>query len=281
MSVWFVTGASRGLGAEIVRAALARGHRVAATARDADTVRTAFPGAGDRLLAVAADVTDHAQVQAAADAAAARFGSIDVLVNNAGHGLLGAVEEVTDTAARALFDVNFFGVLAVQRAVLPHLRARRAGRVFNISSVGGFAGAAGWGLYAASKFALEGMSESLREELAPLGIAVTIVEPGGFRTDFLDASSLYVEPGELKDYAPSAGQTRTVPGLYNHEQAGDPAKLAEVLVDVAEAEDPPLRLQLGRDCVERVIEKLDQVRRDLDTWRSLAESTDHADANAA
>jgi NAD(P)-dependent dehydrogenase (short-subunit alcohol dehydrogenase family) len=278
MSVWFVTGASRGLGAAMVGEALARGHRVAATARDAGSVRAAFPDAAeDVLLAARLDVADEGSVRAAVDAALERFGRIDVLVNNAGHGMLGAVEEVADEAVREVFDTNVFGLLRVLRAVLPTLRAQRSGHVVNMSSVGGFTGAPGWGLYAASKFAVEGLSESLRAELEPLGIAVTIVEPGGFRTDFLDGSSLRVEPTAIADYAPSAGATREVPGQYNGAQRGDPAKLAAAVADLTEAADPPLRLQLGADCVERVEEKLDEVRHELDRWRAVALSTDHAD----
>jgi NAD(P)-dependent dehydrogenase (short-subunit alcohol dehydrogenase family) len=276
MSVWFVTGASRGFGAEIVREALARGHQVAATARDPEAVRRAFPEAGEALFATALDVTDEQSITAAVEAVAARFGRIDVLVNNAGRGLFGAVEEVSDAAARSVFDINFFGVLSVQRAILPTLRAQRSGHILNISSVAGMDGAPGAGLYAATKFALEGMSESLSRELAPLGVKVTIVEPGGFRTDFLDESSLHVEPTVIDDYATTSGLTRQVPEKYNHAQQGDPTKLAAILADLTEAPEPPLRLQLGSDCVERVEDKLTTARRELDQWRTVAISTDYA-----
>nr|WP_046501236.1 oxidoreductase [Streptomyces odonnellii] len=283
MSVWFITGASRGLGAAIAREALARGHQVAATGRDLDALRRTFPDPGDALLPLAADVTDEPSVRAAADAALARFGRIDVLVNNAGRGLIGAAEEVSDEAARAVFDTNFFGVLTTQRAVLPALRAQRSGHVINISSVGGFTGSPGWGMYAATKFALEGMSESLRAELAPLGVRVTVIQPGGFRTDFLDGTSLHTEPHTIDDYATTSGATRDVPASYNHAQRGDPAKAAAAIVDLAElpeGTEPPMRLQLGADCVERVSAKLDQVRKDLDAWRAVAVATDHADQPA-
>lgn len=178
MSVWFVTGASRGLGAEITREALDRGHSVIATARDASAVLLAYPGKPDGLLAVNADVTEPEQLAAAVEAGLAKFGQIDVVVNNAGYGLVGAIEEVSDEAARALFDVNVFGALNTLRATLPTLRAQRSGHVLNIGSVGGFATAPGVGLYGASKFALEGISEALHSELAPLDVRVTIVEPG-------------------------------------------------------------------------------------------------------
>jgi NAD(P)-dependent dehydrogenase (short-subunit alcohol dehydrogenase family) len=274
MSVWFVTGASRGLGAEIVREALAQGHSVVATARDADAVRSAHPDEPAGLLAATADVTSPEQLQAAVDAAIARFGRIDVVVNNAGYGLVGAVEEVSDKAARALFDVNVFGVLNTLRATLPTLREQRSGHVLNISSVGGFATAPGVGLYGATKFALEAISEALHGELTPLGIRVTIVEPGGFRTDFLSGSSLQVEPASIPDYAAGAGPVRESMAANDGRQAGDPAKAAAAILDVTELDQPPLRLQLGADAIARIEAKLDLVRRELDQWRHVALSTD-------
>jgi NAD(P)-dependent dehydrogenase (short-subunit alcohol dehydrogenase family) len=276
-AVWFVTGSSRGLGAATVREALARGYRVAATARDADAVRRAFPDS-DALFAASVDVTDEASIRRAVDATVERFGRIDVLVNNAGRGMVGAVEEVSDAAARGLFDVNVFGVLNTLRAALPVLRANRSGHVINIGSVGGFATAAGIGLYGATKFALEAVSEALHGELAPLGIRVTVVEPGGFRTDFLDRSSLIVEPHVIADYAESAGQVRDVLPTFNRRQAGDPAKAAIAIADLTELADPPLRLQLGAESLERIETKLDLVRRELEQWRHVAVSTDSADA---
>ncbi|MEV6972011.1 oxidoreductase [Kitasatospora sp. NPDC093806] len=273
MGIWFVTGASRGLGAEITREALDRGHSVIATARDAAAVRKAFPHGPDGLLAVIADVTDPAQLAAAVETGLARFGRIDVVVNNAGYGLVGAIEETSDAAARALFDVNVFGVLNTLRATLPTLRAQRSGHVLNIGSVGGFATAPAIGLYGASKFAVEGISEALHGELAPLGVRVTIVEPGGFRTDFLGGSSLRVEPAAIADYAAGAGPVREALARVDGRQPGDPAKAARAVVDVTEAAEPPLRLQLGADAVERVEAKLDHVRSELDRWRHVALST--------
>ncbi|WP_020524652.1 oxidoreductase [Catelliglobosispora koreensis] len=274
MSVWFVTGASRGLGAQIVREALSRGHQVIATARDAASVLKAYPQAPDTLLAVAADVTSQEQLNAAVEAGVAAFGRIDVVVNNAGYGLVGAVEEVSDKAARELFDVNVFGVLNTLRAVLPVLRAQRSGHVLNISSVGGFATAPAVGLYGASKFALEGISEALHGELAPLGVRVTIVEPGGFRTDFLNGSSLQVEPVSIADYAAGAGPVREALSTNDGRQAGDPVKAARAMVDITEVPSPPLRLQLGADAVARIEGKLELVQRELDEWRHVALSTD-------
>lgn len=273
MSVWFVTGASRGLGAEITREALDRGHRVIATARNVSAVLRAHPEQPDGLLAVEADVTEPAQLTAAVEAGLAKFGRIDIVVNNAGYGLVGAVEEVSDKAARDLFDVNVFGVLNTLRATLPTLRAQRSGHVVNIGSVGGFATAPAVGLYGASKFALEGISEALHGELAPLGVRVTIVEPGGFRTDFLNGSSIRVEPASIVDYGAGAGPVREALAGNDGRQPGDPAKAAKAVVDVTEVDEPPLRLQLGADAVERVEAKLDLVRRELDTWRHVALST--------
>jgi len=268
VSVWFVTGASRGLGAEIARVALAAGHEVVATARD----RMAIPAAS---LALALDVTDKAQAAAAVEAAVARFGRIDVLVNNAGHGLLGAVEETSDEEVRAVFETNVFGLLNVTRAVLPVMRHQRAGHVLNMSSVGGFTQGAGWGVYGATKFAVEGLSEALHFELAPLGVHVTVVEPGLFRTDFLDPSSLRLTEAEIGDYAGTAGTMRGGAASWNHSQPGDPAKAAAVLLEVVASPNPPTRIQLGADSVARVEDKLRIVREELATWRARSLSTDH------
>ncbi|MEU3479639.1 oxidoreductase [Streptomyces sp. NPDC033754] len=273
MSVWFVTGASRGLGAEITREALDRGHCVIATARDASAVLRAYPQAPDGLLAVNADVTEPEQLTAAVEAGLAKFGRIDVVANNAGYGLVGAIEEISDKAARALFDVNVFGVLNTLRATLPTLRAQRSGHVLNMGSVGGFVTAPAAGLYGASKFALEGISEALHGELAPLGVRVTIVEPGGFRTDFLSGLSMRVEPASIADYAAGAGPVREALAMNDGRQPGDPVKAAKAIVDITEVAEPPLRLQLGADAIERVEAKLDLVRRELDEWRHVALST--------
>ncbi|MEU2064892.1 oxidoreductase [Streptomyces sp. NPDC013455] len=273
MSVWFVTGASRGLGAEITREALDRGHSVIATARDASAVLKAYPEKPERLLAVSADVTEPEQLTAAVEAGLAEFGRIDVVVNNAGYGLVGTIEETAEEAVRDLFEVNVFGVLNTLRATLPTLRAQRSGHVLNIGSVAGFATAPATGLYGASKFAVEGISEALHGELAPLGIRVTVVEPGGFRTDFLHSSSIKVAPATIDDYADGAGPVREALAANDGRQPGDPEKAARAIVDVTEAAEPPLRLQLGADAVERVEAKLDVVRRELDQWRQVALST--------
>lgn len=266
---------SRGFGLEITRAALAAGHQVVATARKAETVREQFPDAGDALLTVPLDVTDPQSIQAAVDAAVERFGRIDVLVNNAGTGLLAAVEESDDAAVRAVFETNVFGPLAVQRAVLPVLRRQHSGHVINISSIVGFATAPGWGIYASTKFAVEGFTETLHTELAPLGIYVTLVEPGFFRTDFLDPASLHTGPDTIDDYAPTVGAMRAAAASLNHAQPGDPVKAARAIVEMAAAPEPPLRLPLGADTLQAFDAKLDTFRKEMDAWRHVALATDH------
>lgn len=280
MSVWLVTGASRGFGAEIVDKALAAGDQVVATARDTAAIVERFPDAGERLLSVSVDVTDEALIAEAVSAAVAAFGRIDVVVNNAGRGLLGAVEEASDEAARAVYDTNVFGTLNVIRAVLPTLRAQRSGQIINISSVGGFVGSAGWGIYNSTKFAIEGISEALSKELAPLGITVTIVEPGYFRTDFLDSSSLQSAATIIDDYASTAGAMRKHVGNVNHAQPGDPEKAAAAIVNLAGEATRPLRIQFGRDSFEAVANKLEFVVQEQRTWEALSVSTDHDDVGA-
>jgi NAD(P)-dependent dehydrogenase (short-subunit alcohol dehydrogenase family) len=279
MSVWFITGASRGFGAEIVEKALAAGHQVVATARDTSAVAQRFPDAGTRLVLAKVDVTDEAQVAHAVSKAISAFGRIDVLVNNAGRGLLGAVEEAGDSAVRALYDTNVFGALNVIRATLPTMRAQRSGRIVNISSVGGFVGSPGWGIYNSTKFAVEGFSEALAKELGPLGISVTIVEPGYFRTDFLDSSSLHTESTTIDDYTATAGATRERAVAVNHAQAGDPSKAAAAIVEVAESDAPPVRIQLGRDSFAAVSQKLQNVAEEQARWQETSVSTDHDDAS--
>jgi NAD(P)-dependent dehydrogenase (short-subunit alcohol dehydrogenase family) len=272
---WFVTGASRGLGALIAGRALARGDNVVAAARSPDAVTQAL-GAQANLLAVALDVTDESQAVTAAASAVERFGRIDVLVNNAGFGILGAVEETTAEEVARVYATNVFGLLAVTRAVLPHMRRQRAGHVINMSSIGGYAASAGWGVYGSTKFAVEGISEALAIELKPLGIHVTVVEPGFFRTDFLDARSLQVSPSSIEDYKDTVGAMRGIAASANHAQPGDPAKLAEGLMVLADAPEPPLRMPFGSDAVRRIEAKNAQVAQEIARWRDLAVSTDGA-----
>ena len=270
---WFITGASRGLGALIAEQALGRGDNVVATARDPARVVSRL-GDSPNLLAVALDVTNEAQARAAADAAVARFGRIDILLNNAGFGLLGAVEEATAPEIERVYATNVFGLLAVTRAVLPHMRRQRSGHVLNISSIGGYAASAGWGVYCSTKFAVEGITEALALELKPIGVHATVIEPGFFRTDFLDAQSLSVSPSHIDDYADTAGAMRSFAASANHAQPGDPAKLARALMTVVDAAEPPLRMPFGSDAVRRIEAKNAAVAQELARWRDLSVSTD-------
>ena len=276
MTVWFITGASRGFGLEIAKEALSRGDSVVATARNPQAVLDAIGDVDDRLLAVGLDVSAPEQAQAAVDAAIQRFGRIDVLVNNAGRGLVGAVEETSDAEARAIFDVNVFGLLAVTRGVLPHMRAARSGLVVNISSVGGFVAWPGWGVYAATKFAVEALSEAMTHELAPLGIKSVAIEPGPFRTNFLDGSSLSVVKSQLDDYAATAGAARTWATDTNYDQDGDPVKAAKIIVDLAGYDELPERIQLGGNAVADVAAKIERTHNDQVQWRSISLSADYA-----
>jgi NAD(P)-dependent dehydrogenase (short-subunit alcohol dehydrogenase family) len=278
MRVWFITGASRGFGALIAEAALAAGDAVVATARTPSTV-TERLGSHERLLATRLDVTNEAEAHQAAGEAVKTFGRIDILVNNAGYGLLGAVEEASDAETRKLFGTNVFGLLNVTRAVLPHMRRQRSGHIINLSSVGGYTGYPGWGVYGATKFAVEGISEALAGEVAPLGIRVTVVEPGFFRTDFLDETSLSRTALEIDDYCDSVGKTRSHAADVNHGQRGDPRKLAQAFIRLVNAKNPPLRLPLGSDTVERIEAKNAFVAKELAEWRSVATSTDFTEAD--
>jgi len=275
MRIWFITGASRGFGAAIARHALAAGDAVVATARKPEQIVDVL-GDHANLLALPLDVTDEVQAREAAAAAVARFGRIDILVNNAGFGLLGAVEESSAEEVEALYSVNVFGLLKVTRAVLPHMRAAKAGHVINLSSVGGFRSGAGFGVYCSTKFAVEGLSEALAAELAPLGIGVTIVEPGYFRTEFLESQSLTVSPREIADYAETAGAVRAHAKVVSLNQPGDPEKLAAAIVELGGRKDAPLRMAYGSDTVVAIEGKMASVRGELDAWREVSVSTDFA-----
>ncbi|MPW22736.1 SDR family NAD(P)-dependent oxidoreductase [Paraburkholderia sp. CNPSo 3157] len=273
--VWFITGASRGLGALIAQAALADGNAVVAAGRKVGAIVERL-GESAALLPVALDVTDEAQAKAAVAAAVEKFGRIDVLVNNAGFGLLAAVEESSDADVRRMYDTNVFGLLNVTRAVLPVMRKQRSGHVINMSSIGGYRAAAGFGVYSSTKFAVEGITESLHAELKPLGIHATVVEPGYFRTDFLDASSLVVGKDIIDDYDDTSGNVRRFAVGMNHNQPGDPEKLATALVTLADAQTPPLRLPLGTDTLKAIADKNAYVTAETEAWKALSQSTDFA-----
>ncbi|KXU84391.1 short-chain dehydrogenase [Paraburkholderia monticola] len=273
--VWFITGASRGLGALIAQAALADGNAVVAAGRNVAALSERL-GESPALLPVALDVTDDAQARAAVAAAVEKFGRIDVLVNNAGFGLLAAIEESSDADVRRMYDTNVFGLLNVTRAVLPVMRKQRSGHVMNMSSIGGYRAAAGFGVYSSTKFAVEGITEALHAELKPLGIHVTVIEPGYFRTDFLDASSLVVGKEIIDDYDETSGKVRRLAVEMNHNQPGNPDKLATALVTLADAQKPPLRLPLGSDTLKAIADKSAYVMAETETWKALSASTDFA-----
>jgi NAD(P)-dependent dehydrogenase (short-subunit alcohol dehydrogenase family) len=273
--VWFVTGAGRGMGVDIARAALAAGHAVVATGRNPEKIVQAV-GAADDLLAVKLDITNPADAEAAVGAAIKRFGRIDVLVNNAGNFYAGFFEELPAEHFRAQLETNLFGSLNVTRAVLPVMRAQRSGLIVTVSSVAGLVGAAFNSAYAASKFALEGWMESLAPEVAPFGIRTTIVEPGFFRTDLLtNDSTIWPEP-TIEDYADRTDQTVVAWQRTNGKQGGDPAKLAAALVQVVDQPNPPPRWVAGADAVAAVEQKartlLDQVNAHRDLSSDLAHS---------
>ncbi|WP_064117533.1 oxidoreductase [Pseudomonas fluorescens] len=275
MRTWFITGASRGFGILIAEQALRAGDAVIATARNPQDITDRL-GDQPNLLAVRLDVTREEQAHQAVAAGIKRFGRIDVLINNAGFGVLGAVEETSASETERLFATNVFGLLNVTRAVLPHMRAQRSGRVINISSIGGYQAYMGWGVYGSTKFAVEGITEALHQELAPLGIQASVVEPGFFRTDFLDEQSLIKTQLELPDYDETVGKMRVFAEAANHAQPGDPLKFAEAMLALVNAPNPPLRLALGSDTIARIEAKNRLVAQELADWNELALSTDFA-----
>jgi NAD(P)-dependent dehydrogenase (short-subunit alcohol dehydrogenase family) len=270
--VWMITGASRGLGAEIAKAALAAGDKVIATARKVTALD--YLGNDSNGFSVALDVTDEAQAKKAVDAGVKQFGRIDVLVNNAGYGLLGSVEESSAQEIENIYRTNVFGLLNVTRAVLPYMREQMSGHIINISSIGGYSSYPGWGVYSSTKFAVEGITESLHGELAPLGIHATVVEPGFFRTDFLDSSSLVKTANVISGYADTVGEMRNLMEGHNHHQPGNPSKLAQAVLQLVRSVEPPLRLPLGTDTLKRIADKNAFVEKETEAWRLVAASTD-------
>lgn len=271
---WFITGASRGLGIELVHAVVRRGDQVVAGVRDPKAVTDQLRRNNGQVFPVELDVTDAAASRAAVDSALSRFGAIDVLVNNAGYGHYGFFEELTIDDAKGQIATNLFGVLYVTWAVLPAMRAARKGRIFNLSSLGGLVGAQLASLYCATKFAVEGFSESLAKEVGPFGIHVTIVEPGPFRTDFLTPRSLRLGQKCIADYDDRRSALFAAVEERNGRQPGDPAKLAEAIVSLAQTDSPPLRFLAGSVAVNAVDAKLFGMRNELERWRELSLSTD-------
>lgn len=270
---WLITGCSSGLGQALAHAVAARGDRLVATARSPASLQALARQFPDTVRVGALDVTRPETARAAVALAVEAFGGLDVLVNNAGHGLYGAVEEVAPDEYRPMFEVNLFGLIETTRAALPALRGRPGGRIVNLSSIAGLSGGAGSGYYAASKFAVEGLSESLDQELRPLGLRVIIVEPGPFRTDFL-GRSMIAAARRIGDYEQTAGQRRIYRESNDGRQAGDPAKAVEVILRAVDSDAPPLHLPLGPVAHGVVDRKLASLREDVDAWRRISIATD-------
>lgn len=272
--IWLITGSSRGLGRAFTEAALAAGHSVVAGARNPDQLADLRSKFGEKIHPVSLDVTNEARAKAAVDAAVAHFGGLDVLVNNAGYGNVSSVEDTPLDDFRAQIETNLFGVIIMTKAVLPYFRERRAGYIIQVTSIAGRLGPLGRAPYAAAKFGVEGFSESLAKEIGPLGVKVTIVEPGGFRTDFA-GSSTELREGR-SEYESTVGATIRFQRDYNGKQPGDPAKAAAVLLHLASQQEPPLRLLLGSDSYnaaeKSALDKLESDRK----WKDLTVSTDYS-----
>ncbi|SDG74247.1 oxidoreductase [Chitinophaga filiformis] len=278
--VWFITGASRGFGLEISKAVLAAGDKLIATVRSKPQDLAVQLGNHENLAVVTLDITNEEQAQVAAKQAIDTFGRIDVLVNNAGYGLLSGVEEATAQEVKNNYEVNVFGLLNVTRAVLPYMRAQGSGHVINISSVGGLFGYVGWGIYGSTKFAVEGITEAMAQELAPLGIYATVVAPGFFRTEFLDHASLIKTSNEISDYEATVGAMRSFAANANKKQPGDPVKLAQAFVKLGHAEKPPVHLPLGNDTLAKFREKTAAFEKEITEWYDVITGTDHDDVAA-
>lgn len=275
--IWFITGAARGIGLSLARQALAQGNAVAATSRTLAGLQRAFGDDCERLLALQVDLASETSVQAAIEKTIAVFGRIDCVVNNAGYGQQGTVEALSDTELRRNFDVNVFAPLHVLRHTLPHLRQQRSGHVFNVASIVGFQGGyAGWGSYVATKFALAGLTETLAAETAELGIRATVVYPGPVRTGFLSADTLAVARRSIADYTEAQASLDLHRNGLDGKQAGDPEKVARLILQTASAAQAPLHLFAGTTANTLAEQKMHAVRQDLDTWRGASDATDFA-----
>lgn len=280
--VWFVTGASKGLGLALVKKLLRENHRVAATSRNSKTLIEAVGKQSENFLPLETDLLNEASVLTTINKTVETFGKIDVVVNNAGYGQIGTLEELSDKEARGNFDVNVFGVLNVIRSAMLVLRKQRSGHVFNISSIGGYtANFAGWGIYCATKFAVAALTESLAAEVRQFGVTATVVYPGYFRTDFLSQNSIAVPANPIPEYEEARKSQAFHQNEMNGNQMGDPEKAAAALIKIACETNPPLHLFLGGDAYNAANAKITQVQMDLETWKSLTVSTDFENAKVA
>jgi NADP-dependent 3-hydroxy acid dehydrogenase YdfG len=271
--IWFITGASTGFGRTLAEEVLKAGGKVVATARNRDKVADLEAKFPQMAKAIALDVTDAVQVDSAVTQAFAQFGRVDVLVNNAGYGLAGAIEEVSEAEYMPMFETNVFGLLRVTRAFLPHLRKQRSGHILNLSSIGGLVASPGMGYYNATKFAVEGLSEALAVEVAPLGIRVTVIEPGPFRTDFLGRSGV-VAKIRIADYDATAGGMRKYFAENDGKQKGDPLRAVHAMMQVVESPNPPLRLLLGASALQRLRSKLATWEKEIAVWEKVTVGAD-------
>ena len=274
--VWLITGCSTGFGRELAKAVLDRGYRAVVTARRPETVHDLVTGREGQAIALRLDVTDAAQVEEAVQRSEEAFGSIDVLVNNAGIGYFGAVEESDEDEVRRMFEINFWGLSRMTRAVLPGMRRRRSGHILNISSIGGLRAFPALGYYNASKFAVVGFSEALSLETGPLGIKVTVVEPSGFRTDWAGRSASEAQ-SEIADYAATAGKNRATLRSNSGRQPGDPVRAAAAIIEAVESPQPPLHLLLGKAALRGARGKIEMMARDFDAWAQVTERADFPD----
>ena len=277
--VWLITGCSTGFGRALAEAVLKKGDYLLATAREPEQLRALTDYYPKTVKAVRLDVTLCQDIQAAVDAAIATFGRIDVLVNNAGHGLIAALEEVSDVDIHQFFETNFFGALRLMRTVLPVMRQQGSGHIVNMSSTAGFVGFGGSSLYCGAKFALEGTSEALAKEVESFGIKVTLIEPGAFRTDF-NGRSLVAAEQSIEAYAPVSGASLQWFKEMDGKQPGDPRSAAQAIIQAVESPHPPMRLALGTDAMSLIQEKLEWVKTDLDAWQQVTVSTDYTDRNS-
>lgn len=272
--VWFITGASKGLGLELAKKLLAEGFKVAATSRNESSLIKELGNTSANFLPLEMDLVNEKSVKNAIDKTINHFKTIDVLVNNAGYGLLGALEELTDAEARKNYEVNVFGLLNVIRHTMPILRENQSGHIFNISSVGGYYGEfPGWGIYCSTKFAVAGLTESLSAEIKPFGLHATIVYPGYFRTDFLKDSSLLLPENPIAEYKEVRQSQNAHKEDINENQPGDPVKLAEALIKVSQDENPPLHLFLGEDAFNMAHQKIASVQNELGQWKEVSVGT--------